>query len=91
MKAVVNDGTNKHYINEVDSVNERIEDLAIFGIAYYSWKDIGQDVCSKWVHSDVNSEKEERRSKVSQWVHQSQVENLNVQAYLISNLLFMMI
>ena len=66
MKTVVNDGTYKHYIDEVDSVNERIEDLAIFGIAYYSRKDIGKDVCSKGVHSDVNSEKEERWSKVSQ-------------------------
>lgn len=69
MKAVVNDGAYQHYIDEVYCIDKGIENLAIFGIADYSGEDSGEDVCSKGVHSDVNSEKEERRSKVGQRVH----------------------
>ena len=65
MKAIVNDGADEHYIDEVDCINEGVQYLAVLGIAYYSRKDSGEDICSKGVHCDVDSEKKERWSEIS--------------------------
>ncbi len=58
------DRHHQHHIDEVYSVDKSIVELTIIRISYNSTQRLHQDISSKCLHGDMNSEKEQRGSKI---------------------------